>query len=73
MTMKKYRCTLYGYIYDPANGDPKNEIAAGTPFKELSEASRSAGGVSLYAPYKIIWMKVNLPKPQTMLALSERR
>ena len=34
--MEKYRCTLCGYIYDPAKGDPKkNGIAAGTPFDQL--------------------------------------
>ena len=35
--MNKYRCALCGYIYDPANGDPENGIAAGTPFEELPE------------------------------------
>jgi len=35
--MKKYRCTLCGYIYDPAKGDPKNGIAVGTSFELLLE------------------------------------
>jgi rubredoxin len=35
--MKKYRCTVCGYIYDPANGDPENSIAAGTEFEALPE------------------------------------
>ncbi|MDE6374890.1 MAG: rubredoxin [Alistipes sp.] len=35
--MKKYRCTVCEYIYDPAIGDPDNGIAPGTPFEELPE------------------------------------
>ena len=33
--MKKYRCTVCGYIYDPEVGDPDNEIKAGTSFNNL--------------------------------------
>jgi flavin reductase (DIM6/NTAB) family NADH-FMN oxidoreductase RutF/rubredoxin len=35
--MKKYRCTVCGYIYDPALGDPDSGIAAGTPFEKLPD------------------------------------
>ena len=35
--MDKYECTVCGYIYDPALGDPDNEIAAGTTFKDLPD------------------------------------
>lgn len=35
--MKKYECTLCGYIYDPAIGDPANGIKAGTAFKDLPQ------------------------------------
>ncbi len=35
--MEKYRCVLCGYIYDPAEGDPDNDINPGTPFSELPE------------------------------------
>ncbi|MDI9613490.1 MAG: rubredoxin [Acidobacteriota bacterium] len=35
--MKKYRCELCGYIYDPAEGDPDNGIDPGTPFESLPE------------------------------------
>lgn len=35
--MKKYVCTLCGYVYDPAVGDPDNDVAPGTPFEELSD------------------------------------
>ncbi len=33
--MKKYKCTICGYIYDPAQGDPTQGIAPGTPFEAL--------------------------------------
>ena len=33
--MKKYQCTICGYIYDPAKGDPDNGAAPGTPFESL--------------------------------------
>ena len=32
--MKKYIC---GYIYDPAEGDPDNGVAAGTSFEDIPE------------------------------------
>lgn len=35
--MKKYRCTVCEYVYDPAVGDPDNGIPAGTPFEELPD------------------------------------
>ncbi len=35
--MDKYRCTVCGYIYDPAKGDPVGGIAAGTPFDKLPD------------------------------------
>lgn len=31
----KYRCTICGYIYDPAAGDPENGVEPGTSFKDL--------------------------------------
>jgi rubredoxin len=33
--MRKYRCTLCDYIYDPAKGDPDNGVAPGTPWEKL--------------------------------------
>lgn len=30
-----YECPSCGYIYEPAKGDSKTNIAAGTPFEEL--------------------------------------
>ncbi|VFQ42879.1 rubredoxin [Desulfoluna butyratoxydans] len=35
--MKKYECTVCGYIYDPEEGDAENGIAAGTAFEDLPE------------------------------------
>jgi len=34
-TMAKYECTVCGYIYDPAEGDPDNGAQPGTPFEKL--------------------------------------
>ncbi len=36
--MDKYTCTICGYVYDPAVGDPDNGIAAGTSFDDLPES-----------------------------------
>ncbi len=33
--MKKYECTVCGYVYDPAKGDPKNGVKPGTAFEDL--------------------------------------
>jgi len=33
--MQKYRCTLCGYIYDPAKGDPDGGVAPGTAFEQI--------------------------------------
>jgi flavin reductase (DIM6/NTAB) family NADH-FMN oxidoreductase RutF/rubredoxin len=35
--MKKYKCTVCGYIYDPEKGDPENGIKPGTPFEKLPD------------------------------------
>lgn len=37
MSMKKYVCTVCGYVYDPEEGDPGNGVAAGTPFEEIPD------------------------------------
>jgi rubredoxin len=33
--MDPYRCTVCGYIYDPAKGDPENGINPGIRFEDL--------------------------------------
>ncbi|MDD8021176.1 MAG: rubredoxin [Acidobacteriota bacterium] len=35
--MKRYKCTVCGHIYDPAEGDPSAGIKPGTPFEELPD------------------------------------
>ncbi len=35
--MEKWRCTICQYIYDPALGDPDNDITPGTTFAQLPE------------------------------------
>ena len=35
--MKKYRCTVCAWEYDPAVGDPDNGIAPGTKFEDLPD------------------------------------
>ncbi len=34
---KKYECTVCGYIYDPAEGDPDNGVKPGTAFKDIPD------------------------------------
>lgn len=35
--MKKYRCTVCDWVYDPEVGDPDAGIAPGTAFEDLPE------------------------------------
>jgi len=35
--MDKYICTICGYVYDPAEGDPDNDVAPGTSFADVPE------------------------------------
>ena len=35
--MKKYRCVVCEWIYDPAVGDPDGGIAPGTPSEEIPD------------------------------------
>ncbi len=35
--MKKYKCLMCGYIYDPEVGDPDNDVEAGTAFEDLPD------------------------------------
>ena len=36
--MQRWRCTICGYVYDPAEGDIGNGVAPGTPFEEIPES-----------------------------------
>lgn len=35
--MQKYICSVCGYIYDPAAGDPDGDIAPGTAFESIPD------------------------------------
>jgi len=36
-SMKKYKCLMCGYIYDPKVGDPENGVEPGTAFEDLPD------------------------------------
>ncbi len=35
--LKKYMCTVCGYVYDPERGDPDGGVASGTAFEDLPD------------------------------------
>ena len=35
--MDKYECSICGYVYDPAAGDPDNSVAPGTKVDDVAE------------------------------------
>jgi rubredoxin len=35
--MDRYVCQVCGYVYDPAQGDPDNGVAPGTPFAKVPD------------------------------------
>ncbi|MDD5195244.1 MAG: rubredoxin [Candidatus Omnitrophica bacterium] len=35
--MKKYRCVICGYIYDPQVGDPDGGVEPNTPFENIPD------------------------------------
>jgi rubredoxin len=35
--VKKYKCTVCGYVYDPAVGDADGGIAPGTAFEDIPD------------------------------------
>lgn len=35
--MDQYICAICGYVYDPAEGDPDNDVAPGTKFEDVPE------------------------------------
>lgn len=36
--MQKWKCSVCGYVYDPAEGDIGNGIVAGTSFEALPDS-----------------------------------
>jgi rubredoxin len=37
VSMEKWKCTICGYVYDPAIGDPDGNIPPGTPFEKIPD------------------------------------
>jgi rubredoxin len=37
LMMEKWVCTVCGYVYNPAEGDPDNGISPGTAFEDLPD------------------------------------
>ena len=35
--MSKYKCSVCGYVYNPAKGDAKGDIPPGTAFEDLPD------------------------------------
>lgn len=35
--MEKWKCTICGYVYDPAEGDTDSGIAPGTTFEDIPD------------------------------------
>jgi rubredoxin len=35
--METYICTICGYVYDPAQGDPDSGVAPGTSFADIPD------------------------------------
>ena len=35
--MKKWACTVCGYVYDPAEGDPEQGVAPGPAWEDLPD------------------------------------
>ncbi len=35
--MKKYRCEICGYIYNPEVGDPENDVEPNTAFEDIPD------------------------------------
>jgi rubredoxin len=36
--MKRYRCLLCSYVYDPVKGDPENGVDPGTAFEDVPDS-----------------------------------
>ncbi|MBI4862516.1 MAG: rubredoxin [Candidatus Riflebacteria bacterium] len=53
--MSSYVCTVCNYVYDPAKGDPDNDIPPGTPFDQLPDSwtcPECSVGKELFEPVK---------------------
>lgn len=36
--MHKWECSVCGYVYDPADGDPEHGVALGTAFDHIADS-----------------------------------
>ena len=51
--MKKYKCKVCGYIYDPEVGEPRKDTAPGTQFDDLKNNWRCpqcGAGINRFIP-----------------------
>lgn len=51
----KYICTICGWIYDPAVGDPDNGVDAGTAFEDVPDSwvcPECGVGKDAFEPYE---------------------
>lgn len=52
--MQRWRCTVCEYLYDPAEGDPVNDVPSGVSFDELLldwKCPVCQAGKNLFEPY----------------------
>ena len=52
--MDKYTCIVCGYVYDPAVGDPDNDIPAGTAFDALPDGLGRALSIFMAVPSGVL-------------------
>ncbi|MBN1496739.1 MAG: rubredoxin [Spirochaetes bacterium] len=53
--MKKYVCSVCGYVYDPEVGDPDSGTKPGTPFEKLPDdwvCPQCGVGKDQFEPYE---------------------
>ena len=51
--MDKYVCSICGYVYDPAVGDPESGVEAGTAFADVPDdwlCPECGAGKDLFSP-----------------------
>lgn len=51
--MKRYKCKVCGYIYDPDNGEPRRDTPPGTPFEKLDnnwKCPKCGAGINRFIP-----------------------
>jgi rubredoxin len=51
--MKKYKCKICGYTYDPEAGESRTKTAPGTPFEDLENNWRCpqcGAGINRFMP-----------------------